>query len=164
MQNHELYMRRCLDLASLGAGSVSPNPMVGAVIVHDNQIIGEGWHKRFGQTHAEVNAVSQVIETLGSQADELLQKSTLYVNLEPCAHHGKTPPCTDLIILHQMPGVVGCCRDSVGKVNEQGIERLRKAGVIDTEGIIEKEAKNLNRRFFTQVSKMRPYITLKWAE
>lgn len=164
MQNHELYMRRCLDLASLGAGSVSPNPMVGAVIVHDNQVIGEGWHKGFGQAHAEVNAINQVIETRGFQSDELLRNSTLYVSLEPCAHHGKTPPCADLIIQHQIPEVVVACRDSFDKVNGKGIERLRDAGVKVIESVLEKEARHLNRRFFTRLSKKRPYIILKWAQ
>lgn len=164
MQNHELYMRRCLDLATLGAGTVSPNPMVGAVIVHDQQIIGEGWHERYGGPHAEVNAINKVIETYGSRAEKLLQNSTIYVNLEPCSHQGKTPPCADLIIKYQIPHVIIGCRDSFNKVNGNGVARLKNAGIQVTEGILEDEARHLNRRFFTQVSKQRPYIILKWAQ
>lgn len=164
MQNHTLYMRRCLDLAALGAGSVSPNPMVGAVIVHENQILGEGWHRQYGEAHAEVNAVEQVLENYGSRAEELLKKSTLYVNLEPCSHQGKTPPCVDLIIKHQIPEVVVGCRDVSEKVDGRGIERLRSAGVQVHEGILEREAQYINRRFFTQTCKKRSYIILKWAE
>lgn len=164
MQNHELYMRRCLDLASLGAGSVSPNPMVGAVIVHNNQLIGEGWHERYGHAHAEVNAINQVLETYDDQAAELLQNSTIYVSLEPCSHHGKTPPCVDLIIRHQIPHVVVGCRDPFDKVNGRGIELLKNAGIDVTEGVLEIEARHLNRRFFTQTLKKRPFIILKWAQ
>ena len=164
MQNHDLYMSRCLDLASLSAGSVSPNPMVGAVIVHNRRVIGEGRHEQYGQAHAEVNAINQVLSTYDSQAEELLQNSTLYVSLEPCSHQGKTPPCADLIIKHQIPHVVIGCRDSFDKVNGQGIKRLTDAGVRVTEGVLEKEARHLNRRFFTQISKKRPYIILKWAQ
>lgn len=164
MQEHNLYMKRCLDLASLGAGKVSPNPMVGSVIVHHNEIIGEGWHQQYGQAHAEVNAINQVLKNYPDQAAELLKNSTIYVSLEPCAHQGKTPPCADLIIRHQIPQAIVACRDPFDAVNGRGIERLQNAGVKVIEGILEKEALHLNRRFFTRVKKQRPYIILKWAE
>lgn len=164
MQEQTLYMKRCLDLASLGAGKVSPNPMVGSVIVHDNRIIGEGWHQQYGQSHAEANAIDQVFEKYGDRAGELLRDSTIYVSLEPCAHQGKTPPCANLIISHQIPKVVVACRDPFEAVNGKGIERLREAGIVVVEGVLEKEALHFNRRFFTRVKKQRPYIILKWAE
>lgn len=138
--------------------------MVGAVIVHNSEIIGEGWHMRYGDAHAEVNAISEVLEKYEERSEELLKASTLYVSLEPCSHQGKTPPCADLIIKHQIPRVVIGCRDISEKVNGRGIERLKEAGVQMTEGILEREALHINRRFFTQTSKKRPYIILKWAE
>lgn len=164
MQEHELYMKRCLDLAALGAGRVSPNPMVGCVIVHNDQIIGEGWHQEYGKAHAEVNAINQVLKNYPKEADKLLKNSTIYVSLEPCAHKGKTPPCADLIVQHAIPKTVIACRDPFKAVNGRGIERLINAGVSVSEGVLEKDALHLNRRFFTQVKKQRPYIILKWAE
>lgn len=153
-------MGRCLELAKKGYGYARPNPMVGAVLVYKNRIIGEGWHQIYGQAHAEVNCLQSV-----NKADQpLIQASTLYVSLEPCAHYGKTPPCADLIIRHQIPKVVVGCVDSYGEVAGQGIQRLRDAGVeVITDGPWEKDCINLNRRFFTFHSKKRPYIILKWA-
>jgi len=163
MPDHEIYMRRCLELAEPGKGWVSPNPMVGAVIVLDGKIIGEGYHQKYGEAHAEVNAVNQVISTYDNYAD-LLKKSTIYVSLEPCAHYGKTPPCADLIIKHQIPKVIVGCRDPFDQVNGKGIEKLQAAGVEVVLGILEDECRWLNRRFFTKVQKHRPYVILKWAQ
>ena len=163
MCEHEKYMRRCLELATLGAGYVSPNPMVGAVIVLDRVIIGEGYHHKYGETHAEVNAINQVINNFSDWA-ELLDQSILYVSLEPCAHYGKTPPCADLIIKHKLPRVVIGCRDPFEAVNGKGIEKLKDAGVEVTIGVLEQECQWLNRRFFTRVQKHRPYVILKWAQ
>jgi diaminohydroxyphosphoribosylaminopyrimidine deaminase / 5-amino-6-(5-phosphoribosylamino)uracil reductase len=158
--NDELYMQRCLQLAAMGAGKVAPNPMVGAVLVYNDRIIGEGYHQRFGEAHAEVNCISSVAE-----ADEkFISSGTLYVSLEPCAHFGKTPPCADLIIKNKIPKVVIGCRDSFEAVAGKGIERLKKAGVEVTVGILEKECLELNKRFFTFYEKQRPYIILKWAQ
>jgi len=156
-------MRRCLELAALGMGNVSPNPMVGAVIVYDDLIIGEGYHQKYGEAHAEVNAVKQVVEKFSDYA-ELLNKSTIYVSLEPCAHYGKTPPCADLIIKHRIQKVVVGCRDPFEQVNGRGIEKLLAAGIEVTTGVLENECKWLNRRFFTRVQKHRPYVILKWAQ
>lgn len=158
MNANEKYMSRCLDLALLGAGSVSPNPMVGSVIVHRDIIIGEGFHKKYGDPHAEVNAVNSVT------APRLLKESILYVNLEPCAHYGLTPPCSDLIIEKQIPEVVIGTIDPNAEVAGKGIEKLRKAGIEVKPGILEKECRELNRRFFTFHNKKRPYIILKWAQ
>jgi diaminohydroxyphosphoribosylaminopyrimidine deaminase/5-amino-6-(5-phosphoribosylamino)uracil reductase len=163
MALHEIYMQRCLELAALGAGSVSPNPMVGAVIVHEDKIIGEGYHQKYGEAHAEVNAINMVISTYSNYAD-LLKQAVIYVSLEPCAHYGKTPPCADLIIKHQIPNVVVGCRDPFPQVDGKGIEKLMAAGIEVTTGILEKECQWLNRRFFTRVQKQRPYIILKWAQ
>lgn len=156
-------MRRCIELARLGIGSVSPNPMVGAVIVCDDVLIGEGFHMKFGEAHAEVNAIQHVLESF-SDAGERLKRSTLYVSLEPCSHFGKTPPCADLIINSQIPRVVIGCRDPFAHVNGAGIERLKKAGVEVIESVLERECIFLNKRFNTRVAKQRPYIILKWAE
>ncbi len=123
MNFEEKYMQRCLHLAKKGFGNVSPNPMVGCIIVHQNKIIGEGYHQEYGKAHAEVNAINSVLKK------ELLKESTLYVNLEPCAHHGKTPPCSDLIIEHKIPKVVIGCVDSYSEVSGKGIEKLKNAGV-----------------------------------
>ncbi|WP_419800914.1 bifunctional diaminohydroxyphosphoribosylaminopyrimidine deaminase/5-amino-6-(5-phosphoribosylamino)uracil reductase RibD [Mucilaginibacter sp.] len=161
--DHEKYMRRCLELAGLGAGFVSPNPMVGAVIVHENKIIGEGYHQKYGQPHAEVNAVKAVFAR-HQHAKSLLKEATIYVSLEPCAHHGKTPPCADLIIKHQIPKVVVGCRDPFVQVDGKGIEKLRNAGIEVIENVLETECLDLNKRFFTRVLKQRPYVILKWAE
>ncbi len=151
-------MKRCIQLAKSAQGYVAPNPMVGSVIVHNNKIIGEGYHKQYGQAHAEVNAINSV------KNKELLRKSSLYVNLEPCAHHGKTPPCADLIVKMQIPKVIIACVDSFAKVAGKGIEKLKKAGCDVTVGVLEKESIDLNKRFFTFHNKKRPYIILKWAE
>jgi len=141
-------MQRCLDLAQLGAGSVSPNPMVGAVIVHDDQIIGEGYTSPYGGPHAEVNAVSQVLDRYGDTAKELLAASTFYVSLEPCAHYGKTPPCANMIADLKPKKVFVACLDPYAKVNGKGIEILKEAGIEVEIGLLEKEAIWLNRRFF----------------
>src|ERR1700749_1288840 len=138
MFQDEIYMRRCLELAQLGLGNVSPNPMVGAVIVHNNKIIGEGYHQKYGQAHAEVNAINQVIEQYANYV-ELLKQATIYVSLEPCAHYGKTPPCADLIIKHQIHKVVVGCRDPFEQVDGKGIEKLQQAGVEVVTGVLEKE-------------------------
>lgn len=156
-------MRRCLELASLGMGNVSPNPMVGAVIVYNGRVIGEGYHRQYGEAHAEVNAIKQVTEKYSDHA-ELLGRSTIYVSLEPCAHYGKTPPCADLIIKHHIPKVIIGCRDPFEQVNGRGIEKLLAAGIEVETGVLEDECKWLNRRFFTRVQKHRPYVILKWAQ
>lgn len=158
----ENYMQRCIELAGLGAGSVSPNPMVGAVIVHQENIIGEDYHQQYGQAHAEVNAVNQVLSNY-PDAGELLQNSTIYVSLEPCAHHGKTPPCADLIIKCKIPRVVIGCRDPF-EADGKGIDKLRAAGIEVITGVLESDCQWLNRRFFTRVQKQRPYVILKWAQ
>jgi diaminohydroxyphosphoribosylaminopyrimidine deaminase/5-amino-6-(5-phosphoribosylamino)uracil reductase len=163
MPQHQIYMQRCLELAALGAGHVSPNPMVGAVIVHDGKIIGEGYHRKYGEAHAEVNAVNMVISNFENYA-RLLENATIYVSLEPCAHYGKTPPCADLIIKHHIPNVVIGCRDPFPQVDGKGIDKLVAVGVDVTVGIMEEECRWLNRRFFTRVQKHRPYIILKWAQ
>lgn len=163
MVKHEKYMQRCIELAQLGAGQVSPNPMVGAVVVHDGRIIGEGYHQQYGQAHAEVNAINQVISKFDNAA-ELLKQAAIYVSLEPCAHYGKTPPCADLIIKHQIPLVVVGCRDPFDQVDGKGIEKLKAAGIEVITGVLEEECQWLNRRFFTRVQKHRPYIILKWAQ
>jgi diaminohydroxyphosphoribosylaminopyrimidine deaminase / 5-amino-6-(5-phosphoribosylamino)uracil reductase len=154
----EKFMKRALELATLGLGSVSPNPMVGCVIVHDNKIIGEGWHRKFGGPHAEVNAVSQVSHT------QLLKESTVYVSLEPCAHFGKTPPCADMLIANDVRKVVISNIDPNPVVRGKGIARLRAAGVEVVEGVLEKEGREMNKRFFASMEKKRPYIILKWAQ
>ena len=153
-------MQRCIELAQLGAGTVAPNPLVGAVLVYNERIIGEGYHQQFGQAHAEVNCISAVAE-----ADrELISLSTLYVSLEPCAHFGKTPPCTDLIIAHKIPTVVIGCRDPFKEVDGKGIEKLLAAAVEIVHPFMEAACRELNKRFFTFHTKQRPYIILKWAQ
>lgn len=163
MVQHEKYMQCCIELAELGIGAVSPNPMVGAVVVFDDKIIGEGYHHKYGEAHAEVNAINQVVSNF-SDSSELLKQSTIYVSLEPCAHYGKTPPCADLIIRHQIPKVVVGCRDPFNQVDGKGIEKLKDAGIDVAVGVLEKECQWLNRRFFTRVQKHRPYVILKWAQ
>jgi len=163
MFEHEKYMKRCIELAQLGAGYVSPNPMVGAVIVHQGKIIGEGYHRQYGGPHAEVNAVNMVLTNF-AEAEELLRESIIYVSLEPCAHYGKTPPCADLIIKYRIPNVVVGCRDPFDQVNGKGIEKLQEAGINVEVGVLEKECRDLNKRFFTRVKSQRPYIILKWAK
>ena len=153
-------MSRCLQLAELGAGYVAPNPMVGAVLVYNNVIIGEGYHRQYGAAHAEVNCINAVPE----EHKKNIAESTLYVSLEPCAHFGKTPPCADLIIRQKIPRVVIGCRDLFAKVNGQGIKKLKDAGIDVQEGILEEAAKELNKRFFCFHQQHRPYIILKWAQ
>lgn len=151
-------MQRCIELAQLGLGRTYPNPLVGCVIVHEKQIISEGWHQKAGDAHAEVNA----IQSIGNK--EILKNSTLYVSLEPCAHHGKTPPCADLIIQHQIPRVIVGTSDPFAKVNGLGIQKMKEAGIEVKIGVREQKSKELNKRFFTFHEKKRPYILLKWAE
>ena len=158
MQNEEFFMQRCIELASKAMGCASPNPMVGSVIVYNNKIIGEGYHEKYGSHHAEVNAINSVKDK------SLLSKSTLYVNLEPCAHFGKTPPCSDLIIQNKIPEVVIGCVDTFSEVSGKGIERMRSVGIDVKVGVLENESRELNKRFFTFHEKKRPYIILKWAE
>ena len=160
MIDHEIFMRRCIELAELGAGNVAPNPMVGAVLVYNGKIIGEGYHEQYGQPHAEVNCIASVQES----DSYLIEESTLYVSLEPCAHFGKTPPCVDLIIAQKIKYVVIGCRDSFEKVNGAGIGKLIAAGIKVEVGILEADCINLNKRFFTVHQKKRPYIILKWAQ
>jgi len=154
-------MHRCIELARKGAGFVAPNPMVGAVLVHEDRIIGEGWHEKYGEAHAEVNCITSVKE----EDRDVIAQSTLYVSLEPCAHFGKTPPCAVLIIKNKIPKVIIGCRDPFEEVNGKGIEKLKAAGVetILCSGEMEKQCKELNKRFFTFHEKKRPHIILKWA-
>ncbi|MCD8284697.1 MAG: bifunctional diaminohydroxyphosphoribosylaminopyrimidine deaminase/5-amino-6-(5-phosphoribosylamino)uracil reductase RibD [Prevotellaceae bacterium] len=154
----ERYMLRCLQLALGGRGATSPNPMVGAVIVHEGRIIGEGFHRKYGEAHAEVNAIASV------RQPELLPLSTIYVSLEPCAHYGKTPPCADLIVEKRLRRAVIGCRDPFSRVNGLGIRRLEDAGLEVKVGVLESECQWLNRKFFTFHQLHRPYITLKWAQ
>ena len=163
MNEQEKYMHRCIELASNGLGSVAPNPLVGAVLVKDEKIIGEGFHHRFGEAHAEVNAINSFLKSSGNKSEEL-SHTTLYVNLEPCNHDGKTPPCTELIIKHKIPRVIIGCADPNENVNGHGIEALRKAGCEVVTGVLEKECRELNRRFLTYHIKKRPYIILKFAQ
>ena len=155
---HQLFMERCFDLAILGAGAVSPNPMVGAVIVYNGKIIGEGWHQQYGGPHAEVNAVQAVKD------QSLLPNSTLYCSLEPCHHYGKTPPCVDLVIEKKIPRVVISNTDPNPKVAGQSIEKMRAYGIEVTENILSEKGAWLNRSFFTWIKKQRPHIILKWAQ
>jgi len=154
----EKYMHRCLQLAEKGNGNVAPNPMVGAVILHKGKIIGEGFHQKYGESHAEVNAIHSV------KNQELLKDSTLYVNLEPCSHYGKTPPCAELIIKKQIPRVVIGQEDPFSQVSGRGIKMLQEAGIEVEIGILKKQCEALNKRFITSVTKKRPYILLKWAQ
>lgn len=158
MQDHQTYMRRCIELAKNGLGTTYPNPLVGSVIVHNGKIIGEGWHKKAGEAHAEVNAVQSVADK------SLLRESSLYVNLEPCSHFGKTPPCCDLIIANNIPNVIVGTADPNEKVAGNGIRKLQAAGKNVTVGILGAECLELNKRFFTFQHKKRPYIILKWAQ
>lgn len=152
-------MRRALQLAALGKGAVAPNPLVACVIVHPEKgIIGEGYHKKYGGPHAEVNAIAEV------KNQEWLSESTLYVNLEPCSHFGKTPPCADLILSKKIPKVVVCNPDPHPLVAGRGIEKLSENGVEVQVGLLKEEGEKLNRIFFTAVRKKRPFVTLKWAE
>ncbi len=157
--DHDIsFMKRALQLARLGGVSAAPNPMVGAVIVHNDKIIGEGYHQKYGGPHAEVNAVNSV------EDQTVLSSCTIYVTLEPCAHQGKTPPCSDLIVKHSFSRVVIGCIDSFAKVSGKGIEKMKKAGIQVDVGLLETEARSLNKRFFTFHEKGRPYVILKWAQ
>ena len=156
--DHEKYIKRCLELAKNGIGLARPNPSVGAVVVYNNKIIGEGYTSSYGGNHAEVNAINSVIDK------ELLKQATIYVTLEPCAHFGKTPPCADLIVKYQIKNVVIGSIDTNSLVAGKGIERLKKAGINVIVGVLEEECKEHHKRFFTVQNKKRPYIILKWAE
>lgn len=158
MEQDEKYMLRCFELAILGLGKVAPNPMVGAVIVYNNEIIGEGYHQKYGEAHAEVNAVNSVKD------QSLLSKSTIYVSLEPCAHFGKTPPCADLLVKHQCKKVVISCIDTFSEVAGKGVQRLKDAGIEVVTGVLESEGRELNKRFFTFHEQKRPFVILKWAQ
>lgn len=160
MDSHEQYMHRCLELARLGAGHVAPNPMVGAVLVYNDRIIGEGYHRQYGKAHAEPNCIASVKK----EDEHLIHQSTLYVSLEPCAHFGKTPPCADLVIQKKIPKVVIGCRDPFVQVNGKGIEKLKAAGIEVEPGVLEQECKELNKRFFVFHTQHRPYVVLKWAQ
>lgn len=154
----EKYMRRCLQLATNGKGSVSPNPLVGAVVVNNGKIIGEGYHREYGKAHAEVNAINKVKDKT------LLLDSTIYVSLEPCSHYGKTPPCAQLIIDNKIPRVVVATLDPYCEVSGRGIKMLKDAGIEVVVGVLEKESQELNKDFFCYNIKKRPYIYLKWAQ
>lgn len=158
MNPHEIYIKRCLQIAENGLGVTRPNPMVGSVIVYNNKIIGEGFTSEYGENHAEVNAIKSV------KNKGLLKQATLYVTLEPCSHFGKTPPCSNLIIKHQIPKVVIGCIDDNEKVAGKGITKLKNAGIHVIVGVLEDDCKNHHKRFFTFYNKKRPYIILKWAE
>lgn len=160
MNIHETYMQRCIQLAKLGAGNVAPNPMVGAVLVYENEIIGEGYHKQYGKAHAEVNCINNVPNNLKSQ----ISNSVLYVSLEPCAHFGKTPPCSNLIIEQRIKKVVIGCSDSFKEVAGKGIEQLKAAGVEVVMDVLKEECLQLNKRFFTFHNQQRPFIVLKFAQ
>ena len=160
MTEQETYIYRCIELAKAGAGYAAPNPLVGAVLVYNGRIIGEGFHQVYGQAHAEVNCIHSVAD-----ADkQFIALSMLYVSLEPCAHYGKTPPCADLIIQQQIPEVIIGCRDPFKEVDGKGIEKLRAAGISVTVGVLEEQCIVLNKRFFTFHTKHRPFVVLKWAQ
>src|ERR1700741_601831 len=156
--NPEFFMRHCFHLALKGLGKAAPNPMVGCVIVADGKIIGEGYHEKYGEAHAEVNAVKSVKD------QSSLKNATLFVNLEPCSHYGKTPPCSDLLIEKGIKKVVIANADTNPLVGGKGIEKLRAKGIEVITGILEKEGRELNKRFFTFHEKKRPYLILKWAQ
>ena len=158
MKGHEIYIKRCIELARNGLGTTYPNPLVGSVIVVDDKIIGEGWHRKAGEAHAEVHAINSVKDK------SLLKKATIYVSLEPCSHFGKTPPCADLIVRNEIPKVVIGTVDPNNQVAGKGIERLKNAGIEVLVGVLESDCIALNKRFFTFHNKKRPYIVLKWAE
>lgn len=158
MSEHELYMTRCLQLALQAQGETAPNPMVGSVVVHNGQIVGEGYHRKYGEAHAEVNAIASVKD------QTVLKESTLFVNLEPCSHYGKTPPCAKLIIEKKIPRVVIGMSDPNPLVNGKGIRLLREAGVEVVEPVLLDACLDLNKRFVTMQTKHRPYIILKWAQ
>ncbi len=153
----ELFMHRALELAALGRGAVSPNPLVGCVVVHNGNVIGEGFHQQYGGSHAEVNAIESVADKT------LLKECIIYVNLEPCSHVGKTPPCADMLIRYQVKKVVVSNLDSNPLVAGEGIKKLRAANIEVITGVLEKQGREFNKRFFTYIEKQRPYIILKWA-
>ncbi|MDO9633967.1 MAG: bifunctional diaminohydroxyphosphoribosylaminopyrimidine deaminase/5-amino-6-(5-phosphoribosylamino)uracil reductase RibD [Paludibacter sp.] len=158
MIDEEKYMYRCLQLAAFGAGYVAPNPMVGAILVHNGKIIAEGFHRKYGESHAEPNAIYAVKD------EKLLKESTLYVNLEPCSFYGKTPPCADLIVSKGIPKVVIGTLDPNPKVSGRGVEILRNAGIDVTVGLLEEACNELNKRFFIWQKERRPYVLIKWAQ
>lgn len=158
MSIDEQYMQKALELAKKGQGFVSPNPMVGCIIVHNDIIIGEGYHQKYGEAHAEVNAVNSV------ENKSLIKESIVYVTLEPCSHHGKTPPCADLLVKHLPKKVVVCNLDPNPLVAGRGMKKLENAGIETVTGVLEEKGKEINRRFFTFMTQNRPYIILKWAE
>ncbi len=158
--NHQKYMQRCLDLAKLGLRNAAPNPSVGAVLVYNDEIISEGFTSAYGGAHAEVNCINNLAKT----KHHLLAKSTLYVSLEPCSHFGKTPPCSDLIVASKIPTVVIATRDSNPLVAGKGVAKLKASGIAVIEDVLQEEARELNKRFFTFHTKQRPYIILKWAQ
>ncbi|CAN1497792.1 RibD Pyrimidine reductase, riboflavin biosynthesis [Flavobacteriaceae bacterium] len=158
MKVQEKYIKRCIELAKNGLGTTYPNPLVGCVIVYENEIIGEGWHKKSGEAHAEVVAINSV------KNKDLLKNATIYVSLEPCSHFGKTPPCADLIVKYKIPNVVIGTIDPNSKVAGTGVKKLLDAGINVTVGILEDKCNELNKRFFTFHQKKRPFIILKWAE
>lgn len=158
MKVQEKYIKRCIELAKNGLGTTYPNPLVGCVIVYKNEIIGEGWHKKSGEAHAEVVAINSV------KNKDLLKNATIYVSLEPCSHFGKTPPCADLIVKYKIPNVVIGTIDPNSKVAGNGVKKLLEAGINVTIGVLEDECNELNKRFFTFHQKKRPFIILKWAE
>jgi len=158
LEQHQVFMRRAIELAQLGLGSVSPNPLVGCVIVKDGLVIGEGWHRKYGEGHAEVNAVNAVKHA------EQLKGATVYVTLEPCSHFGKTPPCADLLIEKKVAEVIVAVEDPNPQVAGQGIARLKQAGIEVQVGLLAEEAECMNRRFLTAMRDHRPYIILKWAQ
>lgn len=160
MVAHEIYIQRCIQLARLGAGFTAPNPMVGAVLVYNDRIIGEGWHQHYGGHHAEVNC----IQSVALQDQQYIAQSVLYVSLEPCAHHGKTPPCADFIVTHNIHKVVVGCIDPFAQVSGAGIQKLKDAGIEVIMPVLEEECISLNKVFFTFHRKQRPYIVLKWAQ
>lgn len=158
MNEDEFYLKRCLELAKKALGKTFPNPLVGSVIVHEGKIIGEGFHQKAGEAHAEINAINSV------KNKELLKESTIYVSLEPCSHFGKTPPCANKIAEIGFKKVVIGTLDSHEKVNGKGVEILQNAGIELSAGILEKESRDLNKRFFTFHERKRPYLILKWAQ
>jgi diaminohydroxyphosphoribosylaminopyrimidine deaminase/5-amino-6-(5-phosphoribosylamino)uracil reductase len=157
---HHLYIRRCLELAQRSKGYTAPNPMVGAVLVYNGRIIGESWHKQYGEAHAEVNC----LESVATENKHLIKDSTMYVSLEPCAHYGKTPPCATRLVQEKVKEVIICNTDPFEQVRGKGIKILNEHGIKTTEGILDAEGKWVNRRFFTFHQKKRPYIILKWAQ
>ena len=158
MKTHEYFIEKCIELARQGIKDVSPNPMVGAIVTYNGKIIGEGWHKKYGRNHAEINAINNV------QDKSLLKKSTLYVNLEPCCHFGNTPPCTDFIIKKNIPNVIIGCIDPNSEVAGKGIKKLQENSVNVISGVLDKKCRDLNKRFFKFKNDKKPYVILKWAK